>query len=196
MQRTTGSKRPGEAEFTALYQRYITMVRLRAKAILKDASLAEDVAQEAFMRYIDYAERNAVEYPGALLYRIATQTAYRRFKGTHKTVEMQEQLHAAMGPAVSIDDRLTLAEVIAKCDEEEAQLAVMYYVDGMNQGEIAEVYDIPRRTVSYRLERFCERANQILHVSRARASGSLTTPAALDEANKSNEPVAIQWVKP
>jgi RNA polymerase sigma-70 factor (ECF subfamily) len=59
-------------EITALYERYRGMVLRRCRQMLRDEKLAEDAAQDVFVRFLRHGDRLTAEFPSSLLYRIAT----------------------------------------------------------------------------------------------------------------------------
>ena len=154
-----------EAEFTRIYRKYVAMVQHRAHAVLRDRSLSEDVTQETFLRFVRYAQHQAIRSPGALLYRIATNLALQRLRHRNDHVSFLDTdalALAAAPPSVSAEDQILLADILQHSDPEEAALAVMYFVDGMSQDDIAAVCGLSRRTVGYRLQGFCDRAQRLV----------------------------------
>ena len=64
------------SELALLYQTYIGMVRQCARRIVREPAAAEDVAQDAFVKFLGASRRaREVDHPAALLYRIATNEA-------------------------------------------------------------------------------------------------------------------------
>ncbi len=140
--------------------------------------MVEDIAQDVFLRYVEAygagragasgAVAGAVAVPdgadmaGRLLYTMATNRAINALRDERRRreildAERPEAAHAGGGEA-AIDVR----RVLHALDPELAAVAVYYYVDGMEQDEIAEVTSLHRRTVSRRLEAFRDEAKKIL----------------------------------
>jgi RNA polymerase sigma-70 factor (ECF subfamily) len=59
-------------------------------------------------------------------------------------------------------DREFVTAVLARCGEWGAQVAIMRYLDGMSQIEIAEVLGVTRRTVFNRLRKLARVAGDLL----------------------------------
>jgi DNA-directed RNA polymerase specialized sigma24 family protein len=59
-------------------------------------------------------------------------------------------------------DREFVLAVLARCGEDGAQVAIMHYVEGMSQVEIAEALGITRRTVFNRLRKMARVARDLL----------------------------------
>lgn len=150
---------------TALYRTYGPIIYARCRKLLADAALAEDATQETFVRvhrHLDKApdSREAL----AWIYRIATNYCLNEIRDRKRRAEPQ-----ADGPevatadlAAALADRDLVARLIARCPEKLRVVAWLHYVDGMDQGEVAAVLDISRRTVVNRLGDFHERAQAFL----------------------------------
>jgi RNA polymerase sigma-70 factor (ECF subfamily) len=59
-------------------------------------------------------------------------------------------------------DREFVNAVLNRCGEGGAQVAIMHYLDGMSQVEIADVLGITRRTVFNRLKKLTRIAGELL----------------------------------
>ena len=150
------------------YRRCYPLVRNRAFRILGDAAAAEDVAHETFMKLIEYSNKGTViDNVPALLYRVATNLSLKRLRDSQRRHSLLTAKHPwREHPVDPTDDRIALRYVLAHVGEQEAQIAAYYYVDGLEQEEIATLLGMERRTVGRRLERFRERAQRLLGVTR------------------------------
>jgi RNA polymerase sigma-70 factor (ECF subfamily) len=153
-----------EREIAEVYRRHITMVRARARRLLGSAAAAEDVAQDTFMKYLEHRKRGALEQTTAtFLYCIATNLSLNRLRDERRQRELlSDQGKPDEGSTPTMDARVDVSRILAQVDDEEAQIAAYYYVDGLEQEEIAQLLDMQRRTVGRRLERFRERALRLL----------------------------------
>jgi RNA polymerase sigma factor (sigma-70 family) len=142
------------------------MVRNRARRLLGNEVLAQDAAQEAFVKLLEYrktsdAERNTP----AFLYRTVTNLALNRLRDSKRRREIMEE-QGAPGAGTTADgeitDRIALRKVLGLVAAEDAEIGAYYYVDGMEHEEIAAMLGLPRRTVGRRLERFCKHARELL----------------------------------
>lgn len=157
------------AEIEELYRKYGALVRRRARSILGDEHEAQDAMQEVFVRVIAaMAEFRGQSQPSTWLYRITTNLCLNRIRDSRRRrdrlAEASEQGNEPMVPTAPAapDDRAALRAVLAHVDDELAQVAVLYYVDDMDQAEIAVVLGVSRRTIGYRLDRFREEAQKVL----------------------------------
>ena len=152
------------ANIDSLYRRYVVMVRNRALRLLGDPDAAQDVAQEVFVKFLE-TERSEeqMQNVAGFLYRMATNASLDRlrvkYRHTSYTPDMGEP---TLAWAPVLEDQLALKKVLAMCKDEDAKIAVYYYVDGMDQEEISELTRVPRRTVSHHLDRFRARARRLL----------------------------------
>ena len=164
------------AAFEFIYQQYLSMVQRRALSLLKDSAMAEDVTQETFVRFIQYAQRQEVRHIAAFLYKTATRVGLERMRsqGRRGIVVQLEADSVSRGPW-ALEDKLALEKVLALVDLETAQIAALYYLDGMTQDEVGEMMNIPSRTISSHLQHFCERGWKLL---RDREADEQSTPNA------------------
>jgi RNA polymerase sigma-70 factor, ECF subfamily len=170
------------AEVEELYRRYGALVRRRARSILGDDHEAQDAMQEVFVRVIAaMGEFRGQSQPSTWLYRITTNLCLNRIRDGKRRRDRLTQASEGGGgePLVSApppapEARTTLRGVLGRVPEELALVAVYYYVDEMDQAEIAAVLGVSRRTIGYRLDRFREHAHRLLddeRVATDRGSG-------------------------
>jgi RNA polymerase sigma-70 factor (ECF subfamily) len=186
------SKRPSaaidRAELEALYRSYGPLVRRRARSILGDDLEAQDAVQEVFVRVIkSAADFRRQSQPSTWLYRIATNLCLNRVRDGRRRRDhldrFGEQVHHAPPPPApsSPDARATLRRVLAQLPEELAEIAVYYWVDEMDQAEIAEILGVSRRTVGNRLERFRAEALRLMDDARVAAPAPAGVPKTEEE---------------
>jgi RNA polymerase sigma factor (sigma-70 family) len=158
--------RLAEGELDALedlYDRYKTMAYSIAYRITNDASLAEDVVQEAFLG----AWRNAARYMegrGSVktwLLAIVHHRAIDAVRRRRPTSELPDPADTTVPPALTLPD--VWAEVAAGLDAETVRAAVgrlsdvqreaieLAYFDGLTQQEIAARTATPLGTVKSRM---------------------------------------------
>ncbi|MFO0745965.1 MAG: sigma-70 family RNA polymerase sigma factor [Myxococcota bacterium] len=153
-----------EHDLGHLYRSHITMIRRRCRRIVGDEPMADDLAQDVFVTYAEkYGAGPSPERAGALLYAMATNRAINALRDGRRRRELlaAEGPAAEAGPAAPSDAGIDVRRVLAHVDPELAAIAVYYYVDGMDQDEIADVTALHRRTVSRRIEAFREAAQRL-----------------------------------
>jgi RNA polymerase sigma-70 factor, ECF subfamily len=160
----------GRAELEALYRSYGPLVRRRARSLLGDDLEAQDAMQEVFVRVIGaMAEFRGQSQPSTWLYRITTNLCLNRLRDGRRRrdhlLRLGEDAVAASPPRSSgppPEARATLRRVLGDIPAELAEIAIYYYVDEMDQAEIATILGVSRRTIGYRLDRFRAEAQRIL----------------------------------
>jgi len=156
------------AEIEELYRKYGALVRRRARSILGDETEAQDAMQEVFVRVIAaMGEFRGQSQPSTWLYRITTNLCLNRIRDSRRRRERlaeaaEDGQNLVPASAPGPEARTTLRGVLARVDDDLAQVAIFYYVDDMDQAEIAAVLGVSRRTIGYRLDRFREEALRVL----------------------------------
>lgn len=157
------------AEIEALYRQYGPLVRRRARTILGDDLEAQDAVQEVFVRVLlAMSEFRRQSQPSTWLYRITTNLCLNRIRdGRRRRDRLQRWADADANPlpappSPAPDVRAVLGNLLARVSDELAEIAVYYFVDEMDQAEIAKLLGVSRRTIGYRLERFDREAQDAL----------------------------------
>jgi RNA polymerase sigma factor (sigma-70 family) len=135
----------------------------RARVLLRDVELAQDAVQNACLSLLrgGAAFRDAKE-PLAYLYRSLDRAAFdilrtrRRKPLDGKEPDVLDGL--AIAPCLDPWMRLATSALLESLDDDERELAVMAFVDGLDQGEIAERLGVSRPTVNKRVQGLRERA--------------------------------------
>jgi RNA polymerase sigma-70 factor (ECF subfamily) len=136
------------AAFEALYYRYRDWVVHMAFRFTGDRDLALDVLQETFLYFSKKfpgfrlrAKLTTFLYPAVRNYSIAA----RRKQGRFVSEEVAREMPIAEEPEAD------LREVLAGLPEDQRQVLLLRFVDGMSMEEIAAVMRIPAGTVKSRL---------------------------------------------
>jgi RNA polymerase sigma-70 factor (ECF subfamily) len=149
-----------------LYRRHAGMVLRRARQLVGDDA-AEDIAHEVFIR----AARSWGGFRGqssitTWLYRITTNQCLNhiRDEATRRLRTLRPPPPMVNAPAT--EDRLGVTELLERLPVELREVAVYYYVDQMDQREIAELIGVSERTVRNRLQQFLSVARDELQKQR------------------------------
>jgi len=154
-----------DERLTALYRTYGPLIYARCRRILGEASAAEDATQETFMRVYRHLDK-APDSHEALrwIYRIATNYCLNELRRRRHLPESREVLPepAAQPPSVEalLADRDLVARLIAQAPEKVRVVVWLHHMDGLDQGEVAEVLGVSRRTVVGRLAEFARGAEK------------------------------------
>jgi RNA polymerase sigma-70 factor (ECF subfamily) len=156
-----------EERLTALYRTYGPCIYARCLRILRDAAAAEDATQETFVRVHRHLDK-APDSDQALrwIYRIATNYCLNELRRRKSMPEPREVLpeHATHVASVEqlLADRDLVARMIARAPEKVRVVVWLHHVDGLDQGEVAEVLGVSRRTVVNRLADFAALAERLV----------------------------------
>ena len=154
--------------FTELVRRFQDMAFGCAFAVLGDACLAEDAAQEAFV--VAWQKLSQLREPSAFggwLKRIVLSQCNRFRRAQRLTMVPLEAGRAAesneAGPDSSAERHDLLAKVlqaIKRLPENERLVTTLFYVDGYTQADIAAFIEAPLSTVNKRLYSARQRLKQ------------------------------------
>jgi RNA polymerase sigma-70 factor (ECF subfamily) len=143
-------------DIETFYTRYGPMVLRRCRKLLGDEQAAYDAMQEVFLKVLSHRERLTGDYPSALLFRIATNTCLNKLRDDHKRASWSESsvLRAfAPAPEAAVSAGIVLDRLFESGREQERQIAIMYFVDGMTLKEIGAVVKLSTSGVHKRLLR-------------------------------------------
>ena len=173
------------AELEALYRSYGALVKRRARSILGDDLEAQDAMQDVFLRVIGaMGEFRRQSQPSTWLYRITTNLCLNRIRDSRRRREHlarigEAETHAPRQKSVPAEVRATLFRILGSLDPELAEIGIYYYVDELDQAEIAEMLNVSRRTIGYRLDRFRAEAQKIVEAAEpVAAAGASGVPKA------------------
>ncbi|MBI5548679.1 MAG: sigma-70 family RNA polymerase sigma factor [Deltaproteobacteria bacterium] len=155
-----------------LFRRFGPLVLARCRRLLGDDAAAEDALQEVFVRGLRHLEGLSRSDPEALawLYRVGTNVCLdmlrsRRFRGatslpgsSASRPSSGAEADPARGPARVVEDREACLCALASVPAELAAPAVLYHLDELEQGKVAAILGVTRRTVINRLAEFARRA--------------------------------------
>jgi RNA polymerase sigma-70 factor (ECF subfamily) len=141
-------------EFADLYERHYAAVYRTAFRITGNAADAEDILQTVFLRVLNKRGLSPVHAPEAYFRRAATNAALDllRRKITHQETELDEASSVYSGDnAAFLKERLRVA--LAAIDEADAVMFLLRYVEGMSNGELAEMFGQGKNNIAVRLHR-------------------------------------------
>ena len=142
-----------------LYERHVDRIYRLAWRMAGDATQAEDLTQDTFIRAFDRLADYRGDAPfGAWLHRVATSvilSALRRRKRVQSVESLRDDLEP-LGPAVPAADhdlKRRLATAVDGLDEPHRMVFVMHDMEGFTHQEIAAAMDTPVGTAKARLSR-------------------------------------------
>ncbi|WP_394838564.1 RNA polymerase sigma factor [Pendulispora rubella] len=153
-------------ELAELYRRYGYLLQRRSRTLLRDPAAAEDALQDAFVKIIHArSELTTVENPVAWMYRVVDRCCFdqlrrRKLRRTEPLDDHENEPH--LRPGVDVESRNAALRILHELSEPEFEVAVLAYVDGMNQTEIAATLGVSRPTIWKRLTQIREHAADLL----------------------------------
>lgn len=147
--------------FTMLVERYQSKVRNYLRQLTRDPSLADDLAQETFIRAWDKMDTiSSGNRFSAWLMKIAHNMflqSYRKAKRYGRLMEELEQDTDVMTPIenspVSGEGSLDMPKYLSILNEEERSVMLLYFVNDLTHSEISEVSGLPLGTVKSHIHR-------------------------------------------
>jgi len=167
--------RASDTTLAHLYANYSQAIYKHCCRFLHSTASAQDATQETFLRVMAQGivlvfEEGALYY----LYRVSTNICLNMLSKQKMQIRMAATL--AMNTTYvrwnDFADREFVLAVLARCGEGGAQVAIMHYVEGISQVEIAEVLGITRRTVFNRLRKMAGIARGLLSCRGNRAANT------------------------
>jgi RNA polymerase sigma-70 factor (ECF subfamily) len=145
---------PG-AEFTQLYEQHYAMVYRTALRITGNPADAEDVLQTVFLRVLNQGDRqSSPELRPAYFHRASANAAVDLLR--RRVSRAESQLDDA-APAAAVESQPLLKErlrrAIASLEHDDAVLFLLRYVEGLSNGELAEIFELERSNIAVRLHR-------------------------------------------
>ena len=154
-----------EDRLSELYRRHGPAIYSRCRRLLRDEALAEDATQEVFLRVLRHLEKDPGDVKALQwIYRISTNHCLNVLRDRSGQAEPMGELpeQASAHPEEALADRDLCLKVLGRTPEKLRAPALLHFVDGMDQGQVAETLGISRRTVINRLQEFTARARKLL----------------------------------
>jgi RNA polymerase sigma-70 factor (ECF subfamily) len=142
------------AAFTMLLERYQNKVVRLAYSILGNRTLAEEAAQEAFVKVWKALPRyDGTAALSTWLYAIARNTCLDELRRNALRREMPLEEVGLSGGAAPPDGKLDAARVLARLPEMYRRVLALFYLEGRSYDEVAEMLGLPLGTVKSHLYR-------------------------------------------
>lgn len=145
----------------ALFDRYYAQVYRTAIAITHNSAVAEDLAQDCFLKLHHYANRIDTSLPLApWLYRVTVNLAYTWISRRKKRrVSLEALVDQLMTPSWHSPDQLAehaevqeqVRQAVSELQFNQRVVVVLHYLSGLSLDEISAVLDCPVGTVKSRL---------------------------------------------
>jgi len=151
-----------------LYESHVDRVFRLAYRMTGDATQAEDLTQDTFIRAFDrLADYRGESAFGGWLHRVATSVILTALQ-KRKRLQSVESLHEDMsnlpgtGRAEDPDLRRTLNRAVSELDDDQRLVFVMHEMEGYSHQEIAAAMGTPVGTAKARLSRARQKLREML----------------------------------
>lgn len=139
-----------------IYRRYYPELLKYCVSAVRDKELAEDLAQEAFLKALqsaDVFEDLGPNQRRAWLYRTVKNLICDRYRRAVLESQYLQTLEEEPGVEDTGIQAVETALVLEKLSPEERKLFVLRYIEGYNASEISKMLGIPPGTLRSRLSR-------------------------------------------
>lgn len=142
-----------EASFRNLFDRYYPLVHAYAWKICGDASSADDIAQQTFIKIAsalpNYKKKNQFK---PWIYRIALNTARDHLRATSRYRQRLEKLETPQSHSPPERERYEeLVESLKKLSASLQETVLLVFAQGLTHKEAAHVLQCPEGTVAWRI---------------------------------------------
>ncbi len=166
-----GRRQRSADRVTELYEKHGPVIYARCRRLLADDALAEDAAQETFLRVHRHLDAAPTSHEALRwIYRIATNLCLNELRDRKHDPVLLDDLTSLGDDDIGeerIANRDLAKKVIVRSPEPLRVAAWLYHVDGMDQEEVAAVLGVSRRTVLNYLGTFARNARKFLSRSAA-----------------------------
>jgi RNA polymerase sigma-70 factor (ECF subfamily) len=157
-----------KTQFRQLYEQEYAAVYRTIRAMVLDASVAEDLTQEAFVRAYRARDRyKPTAPPGAWVHRIAVNVAisHLRREKLSRIVAPRLLLGPDHGDYDRAEARTILERALARLSPKLRAAVVLHYFHGYTRDEVAAALGVPPGTVASRIAKAMIVMRQALGVS-------------------------------
>ena len=155
------------ADVADIFRRYGHLLLRRCRFLMRDPAAAEDVLQEVFVKIMRHgAAYNIADSKLRWLYRVADNCCFDALKKRRDRpppLPLAEDLEPQAQPA--LDERMRVARALDDLPDRERQVAVLAFVDGLTQDQIAIEIGWSRQTINRKLKEIRDRLGRWLHVN-------------------------------
>ena len=141
--------------FAELYERHYAAVYRAALRVTGNPADAEDVLQTVFLRVLNQGGRlDAAQMPEAYFRRAATNAALDLLR--RRVSHGESQLDEASGHTAGDSPALLkeqLRRALAALEKSDALMFLLRYVEGLSNGELAEMFGLEKNNIAVRLHR-------------------------------------------
>ena len=152
-----------EAAFAAFHARTARALRAYVYRVVGNASDADDIVQEAFLRMLRTdVPADSDEHLRRYLYRVASNLIVDRWRRRRHEMGEERILNEPASPRPRYEDDAAVAKIFAELKPRDRALLWLAYVEGESHEEIASSLGVGRRGVKVMLFRARRRLRDLL----------------------------------
>lgn len=151
----SGTRQPPPGDLATFYVDQFDQVRGSLVLFTGDRQLAEELAQEAFVRVCQHWERvRTMDAPGAWVHRVGINLAISRGRQTRSEVRAHHRLRAERAAVLDVDpsagtDGALRSALLDLGPDERSVIVLRFYAD-LSVAQVATILQIPEGTVKTR----------------------------------------------
>jgi RNA polymerase sigma-70 factor (ECF subfamily) len=151
-----------------IYDRHASRLLRFLTLTLGDSHAAEDILQGAFLylfrraKDFDPEKASLPTYLHLIARNLARNELRRRARKPAQSIETLSETLAAQRADASLEDMIAVMEKLSELSDDDREILLLRYVQGMKPREIAGVLEISAKAVSTRVYRAIQRLQEIL----------------------------------
>lgn len=146
--------------------KYYPIICKQISYLLGNQSIAEDLAQEVFVKYY-HLENEKIEFLGPWLSRVATNIAFNYMRGENRRIQREENTYKEEEESISMEEEFIqneeakkVLEILSVLNENQRNCLVLKF-SGYSYEEIHQITNIPKNNISQYIARGKEKFKEI-----------------------------------
>ena len=149
-----------------LYAETATSIYAYALSVVRSAHDAQDIMHDTFIKVYENAHHyQSYGKPMAWILTITKNLCFQKFRQQSRVADIPDETlfaQLADNTSMSFDDKLFVAQYLAKLGEEERTIVVLHAMTGLKHREIAKHLNLPLATVLSKYHRAIKKLKQII----------------------------------
>lgn len=146
-----------EEEFKLNYEKYFPIVYKQLYYLVGSNELAEDLAQEVFIKYYNKSEE--IEFLGAWLSKVTVNTALNYLRGEKRRMQREESIFEEVDSIFLLEDEIIRNEevkfvrMILSSIPDKQRICLILKFSGYSYDEIHDATNIPKNSIGQLIAR-------------------------------------------
>ncbi len=128
---------------------------------IKHKETAEDITQETFLRYLEHPQYSSIDKTLQLLYTIAGNLCRDEFR-KHKTDELTDTEASSENVEENVLSDLELKTALRKLSDDDRELILLRYINGVPVNVIAKLYNISRFALNRKINKVLGQLHELM----------------------------------